>query len=80
MSTSGTFPAPGRVRESSRKFGVRHQQALLLFALLFFCNALRTNLSVAIVAMTDYTTNENFEVIIKLRLQCLKEDIENNIL
>lgn len=44
------------------RFGVRHQQSLLLFCLLFFCNALRTNLSVGIVAMTDHTTNESFEV------------------
>lgn len=45
-----------------KRFGVRHQQSILLFLLLLFCNALRTNLSVGIVAMTDRTTNEHFEV------------------
>lgn len=54
---SPTVSGPG-----ASKFGVRHIQTVLLFFLLFICNALRTNLSVAIVAMTDKTTNEDFEV------------------
>lgn len=54
------------VSKPKKKFGVRHQQAVLLFFLLFFCNALRTNLSVGIVAMTDHSTNEHFEVNISI--------------
>lgn len=56
-------PQPTAVT-TSHGFGVRHQQTILLFLLLFFCNALRTNLSVGIVAMTDPTTNDSFEVVL----------------
>lgn len=45
-------------------FGVRHLQALLLFLALSLAYALRVNLSVAIVAITDKNAaNPDFEVI-----------------
>lgn len=37
----------------ANKFGVRHIQVALMFALLFISNALRVNMSLGIVAMTD---------------------------
>lgn len=44
-------------------FGVRHLQAFLLFLGLTLAYAMRVNLSVAIVAMTDrHAANPNFEV------------------
>lgn len=44
-------------------FGVRHFQAFLLFLGLTLAYAMRVNLSVAIVAMTDrHAANPNFEV------------------
>lgn len=63
MSPSPSPTAVTAAPANPGKFGIRHQQTILLFSLLFICNALRTNLSVAIVAMTDKTTNEDFEVI-----------------
>lgn len=45
------------------RFGVRHVQCLLVFFGLAVAYALRVNLSVAIVAMTDRnSTNPNFQV------------------
>lgn len=44
-------------------FGVRHFQAFLLFLGLTLAYAMRVNLSVAIVAMTDrHAANPDFEV------------------
>lgn len=41
---------------NNNKFGVRHIQVALMFALLFLANALRVNMSLGIVAMTDPET------------------------
>lgn len=43
-------------------FGVRHVQAFLVFLGLTLAYALRVNLSVAIVAMTDNSSNPNYQV------------------
>lgn len=43
-------------------FGIRHFQAFLIFAGLSVAYALRVNLSVAIVVMTDNSENPDFEV------------------
>lgn len=43
-------------------FGVRHVQAFLVFLGLTLAYALRVNLSVAIVAMTDNSSNPDHEV------------------
>ncbi|XP_037035937.1 putative inorganic phosphate cotransporter isoform X2 [Bradysia coprophila] len=42
------------------KFGIRHLQVFLLFSCLFIAYALRVNLSIGIVAMTDNSTNPDF--------------------
>lgn len=47
---------------TAKGFGVRHFQVMLFFCGLTIAFALRVNLSVGIVAMTDHTINPDFEV------------------
>ncbi|XP_046680590.1 putative inorganic phosphate cotransporter [Homalodisca vitripennis] len=44
-------------------FGVRHLQAIMTFFCMFLCYALRLNLSVAIVSMTDKTSRSGIPVL-----------------
>lgn len=55
---------------ATRIFGVRHLQALLLFLGLTLAYAMRVNLSVAIVAITDkHAANPDFEVNILTKMR-----------
>lgn len=45
-----------------KKFGARHYQVILFFFGLSLAMAMRINLSVAIVAMTNKESNSNFQV------------------
>ncbi|XP_017491818.1 PREDICTED: putative inorganic phosphate cotransporter, partial [Rhagoletis zephyria] len=49
------------LKKNLKHFGVRHLQTLLLFATMSVVYALRVNLSVAIVVMTDKHSNPDFE-------------------
>lgn len=48
------FLAPG--------FGLRHIQVIMLFFGLFLAYGLRVNMSIGIVAMTDNSSNPDYEV------------------
>ena len=55
--------------EVAKKFGSRHFQVGLLFVMLFLSQALRVNMSLGIVAMTD-TTDTRDEVNIGQDSKC----------
>lgn len=54
MTILNYFLAPG--------LGLRHIQVIMLFFGLFLAYGLRVNMSIGIVAMTDNSSNPDFEV------------------